>query len=202
MRGVFPLGKKVSIAGLMLLTAGLTACGTNDALNDSGNNNNGARPIGYYSNENDADRRGDGMDHDGPVSELMEDADGRNNTTNVADRNGNQENGRLPIATDGTYSHGDMNYHNHMTFNGYEKEENKRLAAKIANRVKQVNDVSDSQVMVTDDRVIIAVRSANAFSNDDKNQVEKAAQNFADGRSVQVLTDNGTFTRLRNMHNR
>lgn len=59
-RGVFPLDKKMTIASLILMTAGLTACGANDnAMNDTRNNGN-TRPIGYYTNENDADRQGDG----------------------------------------------------------------------------------------------------------------------------------------------
>lgn len=48
---------KMTIASLILMTAGLTACGANDnAMNDTRNNGN-TRPIGYYTNENDADRQ-------------------------------------------------------------------------------------------------------------------------------------------------
>ncbi len=194
------------------MTAGLTACGANnDALNDTRNNgnngNNGnTRPIGYYTNENDADRQGDGMDHDGPVSELMEDQNGQNgrdrNTTNVNDRVTADD--RVPLATDGTYNNTNnrnMN-RNGTNNNGYDNQENRRLAAKIANRVKQVKNVNDTQVMVTDDKVVIAVRSHADFTQSDRQNVKKAARNYADGRDVQVSTDKGLFTRLHKMNRR
>ncbi|KUP41658.1 YhcN/YlaJ family sporulation lipoprotein [Bacillus halotolerans] len=200
------MGRKLTIAGLILMTAGLTACGANnDALNDTRNNGN-TRPIGYYTNENDADRQGDGMDHDGPVSELMEDQNGQNgrdrNTTNVNDRVTADD--RVPLATDGTYNNTNnrnMN-RNGTNNNGYDNQENRRLAAKIANRVKQVKNVNDTQVMVTDDKVVIAVRSHADFTQSDRQNVKKAARNYADGRDVQVSTDKGLFTRLHKMNRR
>ncbi|MHA6166506.1 YhcN/YlaJ family sporulation lipoprotein [Bacillus mojavensis] len=200
------MGRKLTIAGLILMTAGLTACGANnDALNDTRNNGN-TRPIGYYTNENDADRQGDGMDHDGPVSELMEDQNGQNgrdrNTTNVNDRVTADD--RVPLTTDGTYNNTNnrnMN-RNGTNNNGYDNQENRRLAAKIANRVKQVKNVNDTQVMVTDDKVVIAVRSHADFTKSDRQNVTKAARNYADGRDVQVSTDKGLFTRLHKMNRR
>ncbi|MEC1620171.1 YhcN/YlaJ family sporulation lipoprotein [Bacillus mojavensis] len=203
------MGRKLTIAGLILMTAGLTACGANnDALNDTRNNgNNGnTRPIGYYTNENDADRQGDGMDHDGPVSELMEDQNDQNgrdrNTTNVNDRVTADD--RVPLTTDGTYNNTNnrnMN-RNGTNNNGYNNQENRRLAAKIANRVKQVKNVYDTQVMVTDEKVVIAVRSHDDFTQSDRQNVKKAARNYADGRDVQVSTDKGLFTRLHKMNRR
>ncbi|MFO3787453.1 YhcN/YlaJ family sporulation lipoprotein [Bacillus mojavensis] len=200
------MGRKLTIAGLILMTAGLTACGANnDALNDTRNNGN-TRPIGYYTNENDADRQGDGMDHDGPVSELMEDQNGQNgrdrNTTNVNDRVTADD--RVPLTTDGTYNNTNnrnMN-RNGTNNNGYDNQENRRLAAKIANRVKQVKNVNDTQVMVTDDKVVIAVRSHADFTKSDRQNVTKAARNYADGRDIQVSTDKGLFTRLHKMNRR
>ncbi|MCC8350930.1 YhcN/YlaJ family sporulation lipoprotein [Bacillus sp. AF23] len=200
------MGRKLTIAGLILMTAGLTACGANnDALNDTRNNGN-TRPIGYYTNENDADRQGDGMDHDGPVSELMEDQNGQNgrdrNTTNVNDRVTADD--RVPLATDGTYNNtNNRNMNRNGTNNNrYDNQENRRLAAKIANRVKQVKNVNDTQVMVTDDKVVIAVRSHADFTQSDRQNVKKAARNYADGRDVQVSTDKGLFTKLHKMNRR
>ncbi|MDR4435928.1 YhcN/YlaJ family sporulation lipoprotein [Bacillus tequilensis] len=204
------MGKKMTIASLILMTAGLTACGANDnALNDTRNNGN-TRPIGYYTNENDADRRGDGVDHDGPVSELMEDqnddnrnGNNRNNTTNVNNRDRVTADDRVPLATDGTYNNtNNRNMNRNVTDNGYDNQENRRLAAKIANRVKQVKNVNDAQVMVTDDRVVIAVRSHADFTKSDRDNVTKAARNYANGRDVQVSTDKGLFTKLHKMNNR
>lgn len=203
-RGVFPLGKKMTIASLILMTAGLTACGANDnAMNDTRNNGN-TRPIGYYTNENDADRQGDGIDHDGPVSELMEDQnDGNRNTTNVNNRDRVTADDRVPLATDGTYNNtNNRNMNRNAANNGYDNQENRRLAAKIANRVKQVKNVNDTQVMVSDDRVVIAVKSHREFTKSDRDNVVKAARNYANGRDVQVSTDKGLFRKLHKMNNR
>ncbi|MCY8118525.1 YhcN/YlaJ family sporulation lipoprotein [Bacillus spizizenii] len=199
------MGKKMMIASLILMTAGLTACGANDnAQNDTRNNGN-TRPIGYYTNENDADRQGEGMvDNDGPVTELMEDQNGGNqNTTNVNNRDRVTADDRVPLATDGTYNNtNNRNMNRNATNNGYDKQENRRLAAKIANRVKQVKNVNDTQVMVTDDRVVVAVRSHTDFTKSDRGNVAKAARNYANGRDVQVSTDKGLFRRLHKMNAR
>jgi spore cortex protein len=198
------LGKKMTIASLILMTAGLTACGANDnAMNDTRNNGN-TRPIGYYTNENDADRQGDGIDHDGPVSELMEDQnDGNRNTTNVNNRDRVTADDRVPLATDGTYNNtNNRNMNRNAANNGYDNQENRRLAAKIANRVKQVKNVNDTQVMVSDDRVVIAVKSHREFTKSDRDNVVKAARNYANGRDVQVSTDKGLFRKLHKMNNR
>lgn len=204
-RGAFPLGKKMTIASLILMTAGLTACGANDnAINDTRNNGN-TRPIGYYTNENDADRQGEGIvDNDGPVTELMEDQNGGNrNTTNVNNRDRVTADDRVPLATDGTYNNtNNRNMNRNVTNNGYDNQENRRLAAKIANRVKQVKNVNDTQVKVTDDRVVVAVRSHREFTKSDRENVAKAARNYANGRDVQVSTDKRLFTRLHKMNSR
>ncbi|MCO4849882.1 YhcN/YlaJ family sporulation lipoprotein [Bacillus vallismortis] len=202
------MGKKMTIASLILMTAGLTACGANDnAQNDTRNNGN-TRPIGYYTNENDADRQGDGVDNDGPVTELMEDQnDGNRNTTNVNNRNGVTAGDRVPLATDGTNNYtnnytNNKNMNRNATNNGYENQENRRLAAKIANRVKQVKNVIDTQVMVTDEKVVVAVRSHREFTQSDRDNVTKAARNYANGRDVQVSTDKGLFRKLHKLNTR
>lgn len=100
---------------------------------------------------------------------------------------------------DGRYSHGDMNYHNQMSFSGYDKQENIQRSRKIANRVNKMNHVTDSQVMVTDENVYIALKTDGRLTSEGVSQVEEAATRYADGRAVQVIKDEGAFTRFRDM---
>ncbi|MFN2745083.1 YhcN/YlaJ family sporulation lipoprotein [Bacillus sp. z60-18] len=188
------MDKKLKMfSGILLLTAGLSACGTNNAMDNRYDNN--ARPIGYYSN--DADRN-DGFDNDGPVTDMLENMNGRNGTTNVTNRNGN------PVPTgDGTYSRGDMNYHNHLvgTLNtGYDKPQNRKISRNITKRINQMNNIDESQAVVTDETVIIAVRADKNLSDADRNQMRQIAKRYAGDRTVQIAADNGTFTRLREMN--
>ncbi|WP_307892149.1 YhcN/YlaJ family sporulation lipoprotein [Bacillus swezeyi] len=188
------MDKKLKVfSGILLLTAGLSACGTNNAL-DTRNDNN-TRPIGYYSNDADRD---DGFDNDGPVTEMLENMNGRNGTTNVTNRNDN------PVPTgDGTYSRGDMNYHNHLvnTANtGYDKPQNRKISRDITKRINKMNNIDESQVAVTNETVIIAVRADKNLSNDERNQIRKTAKTLAGDRTIQIAEDNGTFTRLREMN--
>ncbi|XYR61585.1 YhcN/YlaJ family sporulation lipoprotein [Bacillus amyloliquefaciens] len=194
------MGKKLmTIAGVLAVTASLTACGANNAMND-GRYNQSTRPVGYYSNDNGRNGRGQyGMDHQGPVSEMMENRNGRHNTTNVSDQYA--PNDGVPLTTDGTYNGRNVNTPPAaMSYNGYDNAENIRLAAKVANRVKKVKGVQDSQVIVTDTRVVIAVRTNHPFTKNDDKHVKHAAKKFADGRTIQVFTDNATFTKLQDMN--
>ena len=50
-RGFFHWVKLMTIAGVLAVTASLTACGANNAMND-GRYNQSTRPVGYYSNDN------------------------------------------------------------------------------------------------------------------------------------------------------
>jgi spore cortex protein len=98
--GVFTLNKKVlyTLSTAFLLSS-LTACGANN--NNEGamgnGNNNGARPIGYYSDENvnrtNGNQNGNAIlperDNDGPVTEMLDRAaNGRNGTNGTNGTNG------------------------------------------------------------------------------------------------------------------
>lgn len=196
-QGVFRLRQKwQKTIALVLLPIGLTACGTNDNAGVDTRHNQSGQPVGYHSNNRAADNN---QDHQGPVSELMEGMNG-GNTTNVDYRTRPQADDRMPLAGgDGRYSHGDMNYHNQMSFSGYDKQENVQRSRKIANRVNKMNHVADSQVMVTDENVYIAIKSDGRLTSEDVSQVEEAATRYADGRAVQVIKDEGAFTRFRDM---
>lgn len=196
------MGKKLmAIAGLLAVTASLSACGANNAMNDGRyNHNQTTRPVGYYSNDNNIGGRQNGMDHQGPISEMMENRNGRHYTRNVSDQYA--PNDGVPLTTDGTYNGRNRNVNNPaaMSYNGYDNAQHIKTATKIADRVKKVNGVQDAQAIVTDNRVVIAVRTNHPFTKHNDKQVKQAAKKFADGRTIQVFTDNATFTRLRDMN--
>lgn len=197
-QGVFRLRQKwQKTIALVLLPIGLTACGTNNNAGVDTRHNQSGQPVGYHSNQQATDNN---QDHQGPVSELMEGMNGRN-TTNVDYRSRpTQDQVRMPLTGgDGRYSHGDMNYHNQMSFSGYDKQENIQRSRKIANRVNKMNHVTDSQVMVTDENVYIALKTDGRLTSEGVSQVEEAATRYADGRAVQVIKDEGAFTRFRDM---
>lgn len=58
----------------------------------------------------------------------------------------------------------------------------------------------ESQAVVTNETVIIAVRSDKRLTNNERTQIRKAAKTFAGDRTVQVVEDDGAFTRLREMN--
>lgn len=183
------MGKKLmTIAGVLAVTASLTACGANNAMNDGRYN----QMIMITADASTACTIT-------PVSEMMENRNGRRNTTNVSYQN--TPNNGVPLTTDGTYNGRNVNTPPAaMSYNGYDNAENIRMAAKIANRVKKVKGVQDSQVIVTDTRVVIAVRTNHPFTKNDDKHVKHAAKKFADGRTIQVFTDNATFTKLQDMN--
>ncbi|MCI4140207.1 sporulation protein, partial [Bacillus vallismortis] len=77
-----------------------------------------------------ADRPGAVNDNDGPFTDLMADLnDGNRNTTIVNNRNGVTADDRVPLATDGTNNYTiNRNMNRNATNNGYENQENRRLA--------------------------------------------------------------------------
>ncbi|MFB8735303.1 YhcN/YlaJ family sporulation lipoprotein [Bacillus sp. SL00103] len=62
-----------------------------------------------------------------------------------------------------------------------------------------MNHVADSQVMVTDENVYIAIKSDGRLTSEGISQVEEATTRYADGRAVQVIKDEGAFTRFRDI---
>ncbi|MDA1477425.1 YhcN/YlaJ family sporulation lipoprotein [Bacillus changyiensis] len=185
-------------SGVLILTAGLSACGNNNAM-DTRNNDN-TRPVGYYTNDRD---RNDRVDNDGPVTDMLENMDGRNGTTNVTDRN--RRDVQVPTRG-GTYSRGDMNYHNHLTDTTgtpnmrYDRPENLRISRNITGQINKMNQIDDCQVVVTDETAIIAVRADERLTNAERNQIRNTAKQYAGKRTVQVVKDNTLFTRFREMN--
>ncbi|MFT4412777.1 YhcN/YlaJ family sporulation lipoprotein [Fredinandcohnia humi] len=216
----------LSTATLML--GALTACNTNQGALDTNYNDN-ARPIGYYSNENvdRTERNGNGYrvnDNDGPLTEIMDrNGDGNNNQNNYRNKNGagimntreNNHRGGTPYndgnpntMRDNGHGHADQNYHSHINDNnhrvrtyGYYNQENGNLVRRISDRAERVKNVDDARVIVTADNVLVAVDTNDNNDKNVKEAVRKAVQPLAQGKTINVVTDEGTFSRVRNIDN-
>ncbi|MEH7236167.1 YhcN/YlaJ family sporulation lipoprotein [Bacillus sp. JJ1562] len=107
-----------------------------------------------------------------------------------------------------THGYTDRNYSSHLNDNnhkvhtyGYYKD-NGNLVRKIAERAATVKNVEDARVIVTNDNVLVAVdTNDNNNRNNVQNAVEKAVAPLAGNRNVNVVTDEGTFTRVRDIDN-
>lgn len=200
-------GKKVTtFTAIALLTTGLTACNGDEGALDN-NNNNQTQPMGYYTNEDN------GVDNEGPVTEMMDGMNGgnRNNyfqRVNNRYDNRNMSNPTVPLGDrdnglvrDNRYSHGDANYHRHLNEVGYYNRGDGEVAQKVKNQVEKMDNVDDARVLVTDNNVLVAVDTNDRNDKEMKENITQKVRNMADGRNIQVLTDEGAFTRIRNIDN-
>lgn len=208
-RGVFVLNKmkKASaLSAIVIISTSLAACNANQGALDTRQNDN-AQPMGYYSNEDT------NVDNEGPVTEMM---DGMNNENNdnyfrrVNDRNQNRNmtNQTVPLGDrdnglvrDNRFSHNDENYHGHIRNVGTNQREEGKTAQQVRNAVEKMNHVDEARVLVTDNNIIVAVDTQGTEENQLKDKIRKQVQKVAKGRNVQVVTDEGTFTRVRNIDN-
>jgi spore cortex protein len=201
-------GKKASVltAIALLTTTGLAACNTDQGALDTRYNDN-TRPIGYYSNENS------NRDNEGPITEMM---DGMNNNRNnnnflrVNDRNYNRNvnnpvgplgEGNNASVGDTLYSRNDANYHGQIKNVGYYNNDDNEIHRKVKTAVEKIDNVDKANVLVTDNNILVAVDTNDRNDAAMKNKITNTVEKMADGRNVDVVTDEGTFTRVRNIDN-
>jgi spore cortex protein len=206
------------------LLVGVTGCANDN--NRTGNGNNLARPIGYYSNENHANNDyGILRDNDGAVTEIMDHNLGvedqainekNSRQMQTRDENGNPPNPTVPRAKtdrnffqrDNRFSTSDLNYHGHLSAkngnNGVvtNPEFQDRFTAKIRNNVENIDNVRNVRSVAYGNTVIVSVSlHDNDRAAETKRAIQKAVQPYAKGKTVQVITDEGTMGRDRNIHN-
>jgi spore cortex protein len=130
--------------------------------------------------------------------------------------NGNPANPTRPLASndrnffqrDNRFSNGDANYHGHLNDNtkkaksSYYTAYEGDLTEKIGQVTGAVPNVEDVRSVSYGSNVLIAVDLTD-FSKEEKTKraIEKAVQPYLRGRSVTVVTDEGTFSRIRNIDN-
>ncbi|KQL53421.1 hypothetical protein AN964_07895 [Heyndrickxia shackletonii] len=210
--------KKLLVAPISaLLISGLAACAQDkNAVNDR--NVNRFQPVGYSTND-----RNSMVDHDGPLTELMDYSTG--NVDHVKNNNRFLPSGypddygphlKSPMTqydTNNTTVNRerhlrDINYHGQFNsrnskarpsyYNGYEG----KLSEDISNTAASVSNVSDARTIIDGKRVLVAVavkdeKKAKAT----KKSVEKAVLPYLKGRKYVVTTDIGTYYRVRQLDN-
>ena len=224
--GVFRLNKNqwmipFSAAALMF---GLTGCGNNDRA--GGNNNNSLNPVGYYSNENHPTSDNNLFrDNDGSITEMMDHSLGdEDQVTNEAkrrqlqtkDENGNPANPTTPLASkdrnffqrDNRFSTSDMNYHGHLSAkngnNGAvtDPDFQDNVAEKMRNKVAAVPNVQAVRSVSYGNTIIVSVDlNDNDKASATKKAIRRAVKPYANGKTIQVITDEGTLGRDRNINN-
>lgn len=169
----------------------------------------------------------DGTDNDGPLTEMMDHTfggEGRNNGNNrnnrnalqVRDEGNNTGNPTVPLADrdrnffqkDNRFSHSDANYHGHLDDNtrkaksSYYQAYEGELAEKIGDVTASVPNVEDVRSVTYGSNVLIAVDLTDYSKEEEtKADIHEAVQPYLRGRSAKVVTDEGTFSRLRNIDN-
>jgi len=202
------------------MALGLAGCGNNDDTAVQ-NGNNSAQPMGYYSNENHKGNARILNDNDGPVTEMMDHTlgDERNLTNrynNTQAKNGNPVNPTRPVADydrnmfqrDNRFSHSDANYHGHLNDNtnkaksSYYTAYEGQLTDKIGRVTGIVPNVEDVRSVTYGSNVLIAVELSDASKEEaTKRAIKEAVKPYLGNRSVTVVTDEGTFSRIRNIDN-
>lgn len=198
--GVFVLRKTASIlAALSIVSTSLVACNADNNAMDT-RYNDAAQPIGYYTN----DRNDDNIDNEGPITEMFDGVNDRNDHRRIDYRN-NYSN-RAPLTVNdrnravqhGKFSREDYNYHGHI---GNNITENGKLAERISDQVAKLANVEDVNTLVTDNNVVVAVDTNDRNNENVENKVKNVVQQLARGKNVNVVTDEATFTRVRNINN-
>ncbi|MTH53003.1 hypothetical protein GKZ89_06230 [Bacillus mangrovi] len=165
--------KTIQYGSAVLLTGMLAGC--NSGGNDNATNyNDNMQPVGMYSNEHDGKGR-DHADNDGPITEMM-DGD-RNDRPNRM----TNDNGPVPVADE----------------NGYYSNDDQKIADRVAKKVSDMKNVDDARTVVTDDNVIVAVDTNDKNNKSVKNAIVKETRELAEGRNVDVFTDEGSFNRIK-----
>jgi spore cortex protein len=224
MKGVFRLNKKqwmIPLSAALML--GLAGCGNNDR---AGSNNNALRPVGYYSNENHPTSDNNLFrDDDGAIPEMMDHSLGnedqvtnenRRRQLQSRDENGNPKNPSSPLASkdrnffqrDNRFSTSDMNYHGHLSVkngnNGVvtDPDFQDNFTNKIRNKVNAIPNVQTVKSVAYGNTVIVSVElNDQDKASATKSAIKKAVKPYANGRTVTVITDEGTIGRDRNNYN-
>lgn len=203
-RGVFVLRKTASVlAALSMMSTGLVACNVGDNAMDTRYNDN-VQPIGYYTGERDRNNQ-DFIDNDGPLTEMFDGGIDENNFNRDVNFGTNYGN-RAPLTVGdrdrvnqyGTYDRSDYNYHGHLGNNNV--NENNRLAERISDQVARLKNIEDVNTLVTENNVVVAVDTSDRNDVDVKERVKSVAERIARGKNINVVTDEGTFTRVRNIN--
>ena len=209
-----------------LLAVGLSGCANDDRAAMDKDHKSMGQPVGYYSDENHKNGS-NGMpgDNDGPVTELMDHNLGVENQINneehrkqlrKRDENGNPPNPTKPLANhdhnffqrDNQFSTSDANYHGHLnqrlgnTGTTTKPESQDRITEKIKSKVSNVENVQEVRSVTYGNSVMVSVKlENNKRAKETQRAIKNAVKPYANGRSVQVIIDDGALGREGNRNN-
>ncbi|MDQ0231499.1 YhcN/YlaJ family sporulation lipoprotein [Metabacillus malikii] len=182
--------------------------GRNNAANQQGNRNaatrgnqgtNGNTNQPTQVNQGNQGRTSDGNQANNQGNNSMRqvnNATNNNGQNNQTAQQGNQNNG---ANRNNRYT--DMNYHGHLNTEGYYGREERELSERVRETVEKMNNVENANVVVTDDNILVAVDTNDNNDKAMKENITKELRNVTSGRNVQVVTDEGTVSRVRNINN-
>lgn len=209
-----------------LLAVGLSGCANDDRAAMDKDHKNMGQPVGYYSDENHKNGS-NGMpgDNDGPFTELMDHNLGVENQINneehrkqlrKRDGNGNPPNPTKPLANhdhnffqrDNQFSTSDANYHGHLnqrlgnTGTTTKPESQDRVTERIKSKVADVENVQEVRSVTYGNSVMVSVKlENNKRAKETQRAIQNAVKAYANGRSVQVMIDDGALGREGNRNN-
>lgn len=169
----------LSIAAVFI---GMAGCGADNEEASQNGEGGGTLPIGYYSNENHG-KGGNAIlneENDGPITEIMDHTFGGEGKGNPSPQQGEGRNNK------GT----GLN------------NENDHLLEKINTSAEDVEGVEDIRTIVSGKQIVIAAKITDENQAEKvKARIENAVKDHTDGRSLTVVTDNGTYNTVKDLEN-
>lgn len=178
--------------------------GRNNAANQQGNRNAATRDNQGTTgnnqptkvNQGNQGRTPNGTQGNNLGNNSMRQVNNANNgQNNQTTQQGNQNN------ASGNNRYADMNYHGHLNTEGYYGREERELSERVRKTVEKMKNVEDAHVVVTDNNILVAVDTNDKNDKAMRESITKELSNVASGRNVQVVTDEGTVSRVRNINN-
>ncbi|MBU8879535.1 YhcN/YlaJ family sporulation lipoprotein [Bacillus sp. FJAT-29790] len=222
------MNKKLAVFPIAaLMSIGLAGCGATDGSGVHGSRPKNVQPVGYYSNENHRTNGGNAQildDNDGPVTEIMD------HSLGLEGENNRNRRGILQVKTEGLnadpghplrqvtdnridrnnhlFSRDDINYHGHLGNNvrnarsSYYHAYEGNLSEQISNAAKSVNNVADVRTIVYGNDVLIGVLLSDySREGETKAKIRHAVLPYTNVDTDTIITDQATFSRIRNIDN-
>lgn len=106
------------------------------------------------------------------------------------------------------HGYADTNYHGHINnttdrprSSAYYNTYNGNLTDRIVERVEKINHVEDAHAVIMGNNVLVAIDTNDDNDKNVTNEVEKTVKSLAKGKDIHVVTDEATYTRVRDINN-
>ncbi|HEX7064315.1 MAG TPA: YhcN/YlaJ family sporulation lipoprotein [Bacillales bacterium] len=194
-----------SLSAAFLLTGALAGCGANN--NGAVGDNDGVRPIGYYSDENNGDndwgmnrnRNHNGMlDNNGALGDR-DDNLGYNNGNGL----NNDTDNDLGLGNDNNNNNGKIDDGDNNGMGMMDGDNNhERQAQAIANKLADMKSIENTSVVVTDDNVLVGIKTHDrGVTKNLKSSVRRTVQGMVQGKDIHVATNPKMYNRIKNVSN-